>query len=378
MDILVLFGLLFCLSCSTKQHSDYADRVGKSFISRWENPDDIHWKGQSNHFTWQAGYIMFAMEKMWLMTGDSTYFKYVKRYVDQQVDADGNVPDFRPNALDNFCPGYAILFMYEQTGEERYRKAAQTIRKGFDDYPRTDYGLFWHSYSFRGQAWVDGVYMGQIFLARYGKSIGDSEYAYSEVVNQITKIAEKCQKENGMLLHAWDETRKARWADKQTGLSPEVWSEGMGWYAVLMADIFDYIPDTVEGYDIMLESTRKMCVGLKQTQDPITGMWCQVVDKCAAEGNWNESSGTGMFMYLLQRSIDRGLISRNEYQSVVDKAYRGIIAKLETNLDGFIDIKDCSSIGVKSSYEEYITQEKEVSPFTAFGSFMLGVGIAER
>ncbi|MEI6293549.1 MAG: PAS domain S-box protein, partial [Methanomicrobiales archaeon] len=31
------------------------------------------------------------------------------------LDEKGNIPDFKSNALDNFLPGYAILFMYEQT-----------------------------------------------------------------------------------------------------------------------------------------------------------------------------------------------------------------------------------------------------------------------
>jgi unsaturated rhamnogalacturonyl hydrolase len=44
------------------------------------------------------------------------------------------------------------------------------------------------------------------------------------------------------LLHAYDESKKASWANPTTGLSPEVWSEGLGWYAVLIADVFDYLP----------------------------------------------------------------------------------------------------------------------------------------
>ncbi len=377
--IIIVLAFAALASCNSRSPvaTAHSDKVGRSFIERWPDPDTIHMPRQSNHFTWQAGYMMYAMEKMWLMTGDSLYFNYVKRYVDQQVDEQGNVPDFKPTALDNFSPGYAVLFMYEQTGEERYRKAAETIRRGFDDYPRTDFGLFWHSHSFRSQAWVDGVYMGQIFLARYGRTIGDSDYAFSEVVKQITLIAQKCQKENGLLLHAWDESKRARWADPESGLAPEVWSEGMGWYSILMADIFDNLPADTEGMDYLAESTVKMCEGLKATQDPATGMWCQVVDRMGEEGNWNETSGTGMFIYLLQRAIDRGMISKREYQPVVDRAYEGMVTKLRTNEEGYIDIIDCSSIGVKNSYEDYISQPKDVSQFTAFGSFMLGAGVVE-
>ena len=144
---------------------------------------------------------MFAMEHLWRSTGDSACFNYIKRYVDQQVDAQGNIPDFVPTALDNFLPGYAIVFMYEQTHLEKYKIAAKKIRDGFNNYPRTKDGLFWHGDWAIHQAWVDGVFMGQMFLVRYGSVIGDSGYAFNEVVHQVTLIADHCQKENGLLLH---------------------------------------------------------------------------------------------------------------------------------------------------------------------------------
>ena len=64
--------------------------------------------------------------------------------------------------------------MYELTGEQRYAQAAETIRRGFDDYPRNKYGIFYHSKRIQ-QLWVDGVYMGQMFLARYAKTMGHPE-----------------------------------------------------------------------------------------------------------------------------------------------------------------------------------------------------------
>ena len=353
-------------------------KTAQNFMKRFPDPDSIHWKGQSNHFSWQAGYIMFAMEKMWKSTGDSTYFRYIKRYVDQQVDEKGNVPDFKNDALDNFLPGYPILFMYEQTHYEKYKLAAQKIRSGFDQYPRTSDGLFWHGAWAKNQAWVDGVFMGQMFLARYAKVIGDKEYAFNEVVKQMTLIADHCQKQNGMLLHGWDESKKAVWADKTTGLAPEVWSEGMGWYCVLIADVFDYLPESHPGYGKIKAIHQKICEGLKNSQDPKTGMWCQVVDKCHEPGNWNETSGTGMFIYLLKKSVDNGYISKSEYEPIVLSAYKSLITKARMNEKGFVDLIDCSSIGIQKDYKAYIYQSKEISPFAAFGSFILGTSIIEN
>jgi rhamnogalacturonyl hydrolase YesR len=375
-----LVFLPFVSHSQQQEKNNWAVITARSFISRTPNPDSIHWVGQTNHFSWQAGYIMFAMEKMWHATGDSVYFNYIKRYVDQQVDKDGNVPDFKNNALDNFLPGYAILFMYEQTGLKKYKIAATHIRYGFNEYPRASNGLFWHSSDnwARNQVWVDGVFMGQIFLARYGKVIGDSEYSFDEVVHQMTQIIDKCQKPNGLLLHGWNESKTASWADKNTGLAPEVWSEGLGWFAVLIADVFDFLPENQPRRDLLLGALKKLCAGLKNTQDQETGMWCQVVDKCNEPGNWNETSGTGMFIYLLQKSMDKGYISISEFKPVVEKAYKGIVKKAVVNKEGYIDLIECSSIGIQDSYAKYISKPKEVSPFAAFGSFIIGTGIVEK
>jgi rhamnogalacturonyl hydrolase YesR len=84
-----------------------------------------------------------------------------------------------------------------------------------------------------------------------------------------------------------------------------------------------------------------------------------------------------MFIYLLQKSINKGYISKKEFQPVVEKAYHGIIKKAIMNKKGLIDLIDCSSIGIKNSYADYIDSSKEVSPFSAFGSFILGTSSIE-
>ena len=350
----------------------WSGATAKSLIARVPDPDSIHWVGQSLHFSWQAGYVMFAMEKMWRATGDFRYFNYIKRYVDQQVDDSGHIADFVPDALDNFLPGYAIIFMYEQTHSAKYRIAARTIRDGFVKYPRNADGGFWHGGWARHQMWVDGVFMGQMFLARYGKAIGDSAYAFGEVTKQMTLILSHCRKPNGLLLHGWDESRTASWADKRTGLASEVWSEGLGWFAVLIADVFDYLPRSTPDYDHLLSALRGLCNGLRAVQDEATGMWCQVVDKPGVHGNRNETSGTGMFLYLIRKSMEKGYISAGEFEPVAEKAYRGIVTKAHINSDGLVEISDCSSIGIMDDYAMYVSQPHEVNTFAGTASFILG------
>ena len=359
--ILVLVWPLFAMS-----QTRWSDQTARCFMDRYSNPQDIHWLYGKNSFSWQAGYVMFALEHLWKQKNSLEYFDYIKKFVDQHVDDEGNVASFTGKDLDNFVSGYALLFMYEQTGERKYAKAVEKIRRGFDAYPRLENGLFCHSWKIP-QAWVDGVFMGQIFMARYAKTMNHPE-DFAEVIRQITVCVESCDNGHGLLHHAWD----------KKGKSSNVWSEGMGWVAVLLADVFEYLPMDYQGADKVMDALRRMCSGLKACQDPNTGMWCQVVDCPLEPGNWNETSGTGMFIYLLQKAIQKEYISKEEYQPVVDRAYAGIVKKAVINADGFINLLDCSSIGIKHSYEEYITQPREISTFAAYGSFMLGTGIVEQ
>jgi rhamnogalacturonyl hydrolase YesR len=352
----------------------WAVRMANSVIARHPNPDTI----SSSSFSWEVGYTMWALEKVWRATQDPKYLTYIKKYVDQHVNAAGNVSGFSGGNLDNFLPGYAILLPYEQTQTQQYRTAADTMRNGFTNYPRNSDGGFWHSSDKPNQMWVDGVFMGEMFRARYGHAVGASDStAFDEVVTQMTDIVNHCMKTDGLLLHAYDESKKASWANPTTGLSPEVWSEGLGWYAVLIADVFDFLPADHPGRPGLMTILGQLVAGLKANQDAQSGRWCQVVDKCTLSDNWNESSGTGMFLYLIKKSIDKGYVDATEYGPVVNSAYNGLVQKATANSDGTIDINDCSSIGVQGSYSAYVSKAKQVSPPSCVASFIAGTLMVE-
>ena len=354
-----------------------AAETAKSFMKRVNNPGDIHWVGQTNSFSWQAGYIMFVLEKLWKATGDQIYFDYIKKYVDMHVDAEGNVQDFNKADLDNYLPGYAIIFMFEQTGLEKYKIAAQKVYEGFKDYPGNSDGSFWHGAWAKHQLWIDGLFMAQIFSVRYGKKIGDRENAFHQATNQIKLGLSHCLKENGLLLHGWDESKEASWANKNTGLASEVWSEGLGWVSVLLVDLFDFLPVDHIDYNYLMSVLKNLCYGLKKVQDKATGLWCQVVDKPDLVDNWYETSGTGMFIYLIKKSIEKGYIDQETFLPVVQTAYEGIIKKGKISEDGVVSIIDCSSIGIMDNYTMYVTQLKEIDTFAGIASFILGTSSME-
>jgi rhamnogalacturonyl hydrolase YesR len=380
-------------------HLDYAPGKAPNFwsvaaaetiMARW--PDFT--KAYFNTWTYLNGYESHGFEILYRATGDKKYFDYIKRYADEVVDADGN---FRPvlNAkgqtnlpnfdnLDTIMTGDMVVMLYEATGDNRYKKAAEKIRRAFDDYPRNSDGGFWHSKRMNGQMWIDGIFMGQMFLMRYGKSIGDSQYCWDEVTRQICVYAKRAQRgDTGLYLHGYFEGghggKAPGWADPQTGLSPEVWSEGLGWYALVVAEALTDLPKDHPRRAEVEDIFRRLAAGLKRTQDPKSGRWFQIVDKGDQPDNWTDNSGSAMFTYAMAKGIELGLLDKNDYGLVVQQGYQGIIGNARINNQGLLDIYSaCAGLGIQNNYDRYIHYQQSTNAQEAVAGFLWATALVEK
>jgi unsaturated rhamnogalacturonyl hydrolase len=350
--------------------------LADTIMSRYPNPDDIPYR----RWCYVQGYILCGFEKLWAYTGNSRYFDYLLRFVDQHVKDDGEIRDFTGESLDDIMAGTAIVAAYAHTGEARYKQAADRVRQAFDDYPRNADGGFWHSRRLAHEMWIDGVFMGQMFLTRYGAAIGDREYCFDEATQQILTLADRCRKgQSGLFLHAYDESRSVGWADPVTGLSPEVWSEGLGWYALMLVECLALMPSTHRQRPAVMSVLVDLVEGLSWVQDAHTGLWYQVVDKGDRADNWHDTSGSAMFVYAIQRAVDLGYVERQRYAPIAQRGYGGILTKCTRGAEGLIDIHDaCDGVCVQRSYADYINYPKSVNAKEAVGSVLWAATIMEK
>src|SRR5262245_60364517 len=93
--------------------------LADTILSRFPQPDSIPYR----HWCYVQGYVLLGFEQLWRYTGDPKYFAYIQRFVDQHVHADGQVRDFTGDSLDDMMAGTAIVAVYEQTHEQKYRLA---------------------------------------------------------------------------------------------------------------------------------------------------------------------------------------------------------------------------------------------------------------
>ena len=340
-------------------------------------------------WSYWKGYTLNGFEMLWHWTGDQRYLDFIRREIDPFVDEKGNLVHVKLDSLNNVMPGNIVVGLYEDRHDVRYRTAATAIRRAFDTFPRNADGGFWHEPQLPGEMWVDGVFMGQMFLLRYGKSIGDRENCFDEVTKQITLFAKHARKgQSGLYYHAWAEKpetakvfpeRKKQWADPKTGLSSEAWSEGLGWYSLVLAETLAVLPQDHPRRAAVLDIYLRLAAALKITQDPKTGGWFLVVDKGDQPDNWIDNSGSAMFTYALQRGIDLGLLKSDEYAPVVAKGYKAITANARINDKGLVDIYNaCQGLCVQADFADYVHCPKHANAGEAVAGFLWATSVVEK
>jgi unsaturated rhamnogalacturonyl hydrolase len=280
-----------------------------------------------------------------------------------------------------------LLFpLYRITGEQRYRQAIALVRNQLAHHPRTPSGGFWHKRIYPHQMWLDGLYMASPFYAEYAQVFREPA-GFDDVVHQMCLIEEHTRDPHtGLLYHAWDESKQQRWANPVTGCSPHFWARAVGWYAMALVDVLDYLPEGQVGRSAVVAILLRLAEAVAKVQDPATGLWYQVLDQGSRAGNYLESSASCMFVYALAKAVRKAYLPA-DYAEVARRGYRGIVKHFITIDDqGQVNLeRTCSVAGLggdpyrDGSYEYYIGEPIATNDPKGVGAFILAtVEIEDR
>ena len=213
-------------------------------LIRESSPDHTVWNiekvraGKPGSWNYIDGCMVTALLAMSEITGDKAYFDFVDGFIGDFVSEDGSIRTYEPEkfALDDVNEGRVLFELYQKTGKEKYRRAAETQMDQLRRQPRTAEGNYWHKAIYPNQVWLDGLYMAQPFQALYEKNFGTGDH--SDTIRQIENVrAHMFNEEKGLYYHGYDASKSAFWADPETGLSKSFWLRAIGWFTVALADL---------------------------------------------------------------------------------------------------------------------------------------------
>lgn len=381
--ILSAVSLLFVMATPFLQaktdYKTWAIRVADSEMHR--NPE--LWRTDfvtRPKWDYTQGLIAKAITQLYLVTGESKYFKHANDFADFFVNDEGQILTYKLSDynIDRVNGGNFLFDIYQLTQNEKYLKAIELLRSQLETHPRVSEGAFWHKKVYPHQIWLDGLYMGSPFLARYA-AVHNKPDIFDDVYTQF-RVCDKytLDKRTGLNYHAWDESREQAWANKATGQSPHFWGRSMGWYMMGMVDVLEYLPENHPGHKEIVKILNRLSNALMKHQDKHTKMWYQVTNLPKREGNYLESSATTMYAYAMAKGANRGYLPK-KYRKIAEQIFDGLIQHSTVeNADGTISItRVCSVAGLggnpyrDGSFEYYISELVRSDDPKVIGSFIL-------
>lgn len=355
-----------------------SERMALSIIKR--NPDawDIDHIPEPK-WEYKVGLVLKAYERLYDKTKNEKYYNYIKDFVDMMIDSTGTIKGYKLESynIDLINSGKLLYNLHNKTKDEKYLKALKLLRSQLDGHPRTASNGFWHKKIYPNQMWLDGLYMGEPFYARYtvefenGKNLDD-------VAHQFKLLHDKTfDKNTGLYFHAWDESKQMDWANKETGCAPNIWLRALGWYAMALVDVLDYMPKEHPKHQLLVGYLNELAEAASHFQDE-SGLWYQVPNMQDREGNYLEASGSSMFVYAFAKGVHKGYLPA-KFEDVANKGFNGLVSKLITvDEDGEIHLNQiCKSAGLggnpyrDGSYEYYLSEPILTDNSHGLGPFIM-------
>lgn len=382
ISILIVFMIAFGCKSETNNNSALSgDEVKwsvKMANSVMQLHDSLIYFDGKDKIKWQYDVAMLAMSIDKLGVFDQKYSDYMQSYFDYFINEDGSVKKYKIEEynIDRINPAKSLFTLYKRTGEQKYKTAIQQFIKQMENHPKTETGGYWHKKVYPYQMWLDGIYMGSPFLAQYAKEYNSPQW-FDVVTHQVILIYNKTlDPASGLLYHAWDESRKQRWSNPETGQSPHFWSRAIGWYVIAIVDILDFLPENHPDRHQLITILNNEIDALLKVSDPDTGLWFQVLDQLGREGNYIEASGSCMYTYAMAKAANKGYIDK-QYKKIANQKFDAIIKHLIVkDNDGNLVLKNvCGGCGLggnpyrDGSYNYYINEKvvdndsKGVAPF---------------
>lgn len=214
---------------------------------------------------------------------------------------------------DNQCCGQTYLELYQMDPKpERLRD----IKLSIDSMVMNPKNDAW--------SWVDAIQMAMPVFAKLG--VIEKNNKYYERMFDMYDFTKTKHGTNGL----YNPAESLWWRDKdfvppykEPNGDDCYWSRGNGWAIAALVRVLDVIPSSAPHREVYLKDFLDMAKALKPLQRK-DGFWnVSLNDSTHFPGK--EVSGTALFIYGMAWGVNKGLLSKKEYQPLITKAWNAII-----------------------------------------------------
>jgi unsaturated rhamnogalacturonyl hydrolase len=152
----------------------------------------------------------------------------------------------------------------------------------------------------------------------------------------------------------------------------------MGWYLMALVDILDVLPADHPQRGEIVRALRDGADAVARVQDPVTGLWYDVMDQPNRAGNYHEASASSMFAYAFAKGHRQGHLDPS-FRRHAERAFDGIVRDFVTvDAEGTVSLNrivQVSGLGGAQrrdgSFAYYISEPIVSNDYKGVGPFVL-------
>ena len=288
--------------------------------------------------------------------------------------------------LDRLTIGQALLNIKATVGTltKAQTDTLSTLDQSLIMQKRNQLHGFWYDV-YPNWSYLDGAFS---FLPYMAAAPG---WSHEDMLTQIELLYRNTyDSKTKLLVHGYDASKTAVWANKVTGGSPYVWGRALGLYLGGLVNAWEKLGGCKGGSDaacVRLATTiqtqaNELSNGIATYADAVAGVWWQLPTVGAKQLNFFESSSTMLYVFAILKGLRIGLlkesgVTANGLKAVARKAYNYAVtsyAFLVFNNDGTFNwegtVETCS-LNSSANFEYYVTKSLVPNDALGEGTFIL-------
>jgi unsaturated rhamnogalacturonyl hydrolase len=296
---LLSFALIINMHPAYAQSKSLAAEVAATTMATlWKVPVGAD-TAKPTKWTYGQSIGLLGIARLWMQTANPAYFSYLQNSINYFISENGDIKFHKVQDydIDNILFGRILLTLYNVTSQVKYYKAASLLRDQLKSQLHKNEGI---------------LYMREPFYAAYAKQFHEPE-AFDDIANRFI----------------WME-QHAR--DAKTGL-----------YEMALVDVLENFPVTHPKHDTLVSILKRRANAIKKLQDPLTGLWYDILNSPKEKEPRIVVSASAMFVYANAKAVRLGFLPAS-YLAVSKKGYDGILKQfIDTKKEEYVNLKGALS-----------------------------------